>query len=332
MSSFVASPAPAESAVADPSGTPAGAPSLSEALEGNASGPSALTAENQPYEQMLQEFSDSSGVNAIEAEASRALAESEGQDTGASPAAEPGVTASSPPVAPAAPQLDPNTQAMMTLIQSVQADSARREQLLLAQIEALKPKALEAPPVDPFANLPDKFNTPEIKEFLQVAQEKILAPYKNEMEGRIQKAQFDRQVNFLVTDATSTAEAIVSAGYDLQGEDAAIVKDGLRDFALVLTDKYGGTPAQYKGALTKIADSLVRGRQAHMNKAAKAKVATMARPVAKPNAASGVVPGQQPADYSWAEARAAGYQDMTDAVFDDGRKVLAMRARNQGRG
>src|SRR5882757_4729628 len=267
MSSFVdSSPAPTH---ADPSVGPVSAPSLADALAGDTGTPH---SEPQPnYEQILTEFSDSSGQNSIEAEADRQLAESVGQDAGASPVAEQGNTASAPPSSPAAQPLDPNTQAMLGMFQQMQNDGARREQLLLAQIEALKPRPAPVAPIDPFADLPEKFNTPEIKEFLKVAQDKILSPYQKQMEARIQEAQHTRLTNQYASEAEQAAQAVISSGYDLSGQDAAIVKDGLRDFALTLSHVHGGTPSQYKDALARVADSLVRGRQAHMNKTAKAK-------------------------------------------------------------
>jgi hypothetical protein len=221
---------------------------------------------------------------------------------------------------------------MAAMFAQMQAQSQAQQASFEKALASLAPKAPEAPPVDPFADLPEKFNTPEIKEFLKVAQDKILSPYQKQLENRIQAAQHERLTNQYASEAEQAAQAVISSGYELSGNDAAIVKDGLRDFALTLSHVHGGTPAQYKDALARVAESLVRGRQAHMNKASKAKVATLApRPAARQNTAPGMVSGQQSADFSWAEAKAAGYLDTTDAVFDGYKKVLAMRAR-QGRG
>jgi len=145
---------------------------------------------------------------------------------------------------------------MLGMFQQMQNDGARREQLLLAQIEALKPRPAPVAPIDPFADLPEKFNTPEIKEFLKVAQDKILSPYQKQMEARIQEAQHTRLTNQYASEAEQAAQAVISSGYDLSGQDAAIVKDGLRDFALTLSHVHGGTPSQYKDALARVADSL----------------------------------------------------------------------------
>lgn len=307
----------------DPSVGPVDAPSLADAIAGN---------DAPSYDQMLTEFSDPSGTNSIEAEASRLLSESEVQDAGASPADEPEVVAT-PQVAPAAPQLDPVQAMLWQEIQAGRQAAATRDTQFAQILQALAPKAPAAPPIDPFADLPEKYNTPEIKEFLAIAKDKILAPFQGQLEQRIQAAQHERLTNQYASEAEAAATAVINSGYDLSGNDAAIVKDGLRDFALTLSHVHGGSPSQYKDALARVADSLVRGRQAHMNKSAKAKVANIAaRPATPQHATPGMVPGQQQsAEYTAAEARAAGYRDHIDAIFDGGKKVLAMRAR-QGRG
>jgi hypothetical protein len=219
----------------------------------------------------------------------------------------------------------------MQELQASRAAQAQQAQQFAELMKQFAPKQPEPAPIDPFANLPEKFNTPEIKEFLAVAKDKILAPFQSQLEQRIQAAQQERLVNQYASEADAAAQAVISNGYELSGNDAAIVKDGLRDFALTLSHVHGGSPSQYKDALARVADSLVRGRQAHMNKSAKAKVATLAPRPATQSAAQAIPPARQSADYSEAEARAAGYKDKLDAIFDDGKKVLAMRAR-QGRG
>jgi hypothetical protein len=222
---------------------------------------------------------------------------------------------------------------LMAELRASREAAAQRDAQFAQMLQQFAPQKPAAPAPDPFANLPDKFNTPEIKEFLQVAQEKILAPYQQQMEQRIEAARHERLVSQFTSEATQAAEAVIASGYDLGGQDAAIVRDGLRDFALTLSHVHGGTPAQYKDALARVADSLVRGRQAHMNKSAKAKVATLAPRPAAQNAAPAMVAGKQQAeDWTSAEARAAGYLDPIEAIFDGGKKILAMRARNQGRG
>lgn len=245
-----------------------------------------------------------------------------GAVTEASPGSGP-ITTSAP-----APQLDSNQMFQMQLVQQMQAMQAQQQ----AFMDSLKPKAPAPTPVDPFDNLPEKYNTPEAKEFLRIAQERILAPYKAEMEGRIAQAQQERLTNQYSNEANQAAQSVLAKGFSFAGDESAVVTDGLRDLALTLSHIHGGTPAQYGESLNKLIDTAVNGRIKHLNSQAKAKVATRVAPGApRAQSVSAAIPQTPQTEPSLIEVRAAGYRDMEEARWNDFAKVHAKRARS-GRG
>lgn len=229
-------------------------------------------------------------------------------------------------------QLSPTDQMLLLVAEQLKASQEQNRVLM----ERLAPKAETAKPIDVFADLPEEFNTPELRKFgeylLKKAEGPVLAKEKA-LEDRILAAKNERQINQYSTEADSGAKATLATGFDLQGQDLQEVTDFLRDNLLVISHVHGKTPAEINSHVGKVFNKAVDARIRYLNSQAKTKVAARGHvnPAAKPqtNAQSGIPQtGQRP---SLAEARAAGYRDLFDAGLDFDRKILEMRAR-QSRG
>lgn len=259
------------------------------------------------------------------------------EDTVTSPVADPGPPTHQAPASSAPPQLDPQQQFMVGVLQHIQASQAAQEQRFQALMQQILPKQ-EVPPPDPFADMPPELRkaidaNPELKAYTEYMAKKAAAPteqYRQEMEKRIEQARFQNQVTQFQNEARQVADTIISRGYKLEGTAKQHVSDFLYDTALAITHARGGTPLQYVDAVAKVFDTGVQGRQAYLGETVKQKVAARQTPQATParTAAPGMVPGKQqagpPTD---AEIRLAGYANRTEAIMNGYRKVEQLRAR-----
>lgn len=255
-----------------------------------------------------------------------------------------GVTDDSPgsgaPSAPPAPQLDANQQFMATMFAQMQAQAQAQQQAFQAALAQLAPKPTEPAPVDPFADMPKELRAeieqnPALKAYTEYMAKKAQTPaeqFKQEFEERIQKAQQEREAVRYAQEAEAAAKAVLSQGFALEGQDAAIVADGLRDMALTLSHVHGGAPAQYQKALDRIINTAVNGRIKHLNSQAAAKVAQRApapnRPQVAPQAIPPAAANREP---TLEEIRAAGYRSAFEAGLDGDKRIIELRAR-RGRG
>jgi hypothetical protein len=261
-------------------------------------------------------------------------------DTEASPVADPGSTPP-PPASPAPPQLDPTQQMFLGMYQNMQEQAQANQRAMAELVASLKPKQ-EAPPVDPFADMPPDLRkaidgNPELKAYTEYMAKKAQAPadqYRQEIEKRIEDAKFQRQVDQFQNEARQVAESVISSGYKLEGTAKQHVHDFLVDTALSLTNARGGSPIQYLEAVKKVFETGVQGRQAYLGEQVKQRVATRPTPqINAPRAAApGMVSGQQAGPPSEAELRQAGYANRTEAIMNGYRKVQQLRALRMGQG
>lgn len=243
----------------------------------------------------------------------------------------------SPSPAPA-PQLDANQMFMLQMQQQMQqmqlANQAFQQQLA----ESLKPKAVPAAPEDPFADLPPEYNTPELKKFAEYMRGKLMSPlesYKQQMESRITEASQAREVQRFETEADQVAQAIISDGFAFQGNEQAIVADGVRDLTLALSmANPGKSPAQFRQGAQNIINTAVTAKLRQMGEQNKQKVQARGYAPQKP-VSQGAAPAISPAQFrepTYEEIRAAGYSSAFDAALHDNKGIIELRARRQGRG
>ncbi len=276
------------------------------------------------------------GLNEFESDDQFAV----GEDTVASPVADPASTP--PPAASSAPpQLDPTQQMFLGMYQQMQEQGAANQRAMSELVASLRPKQ-EAPPVDPFADMPPELRksidgNPELKAYTEYMAKKAQAPadqFRQDFEKRIEEAKFHRQVDQFKSEAQQVAESVISSGYKLDGTAKQHVHDFLVDTALSLTNARGGSPIQYLEAVKKVFELGVQGRQAHLGEQVKQRVATRPTPqIGTPRAAApGMVSGQQAGPPTEAEIRQAGYANRTEAIMNGYRKVQQLRARQMGQG
>lgn len=235
-----------------------------------------------------------------------------------------------------APQLDASQQIMLGMFQQMQANQQAQEARFAQMIEALRPKEAAPPPEDPFADLPDEYNTPEIKKFADYMRNKVLSPleqYKQQMEQRIAQASHQRTVQQYQHEALSAGQSWTQK-YGAQGQDATELSDWIRDQTLILAEAHGGSPAQYAPSIERMIDKAVALKQSQLNSKAKAAVGAR-RPNApatpRPQANGSTIPSFQNRIPTDAEARAAGYKSAFDSALDGDAKVHKMWARQAPR-
>lgn len=235
-----------------------------------------------------------------------------------------------------AQKLDPMQQ-MVALLAQNQQKSDERFAALIEQIAPKKENKVVEPEIE--IELPEEFNTPELKNYGKALIKQVTAMYearvaKSEqaLEDRVKAAKDARDTNEYRNQAVGVASKLLSNGFDFTGHDAAKerVTDFLRDGSLIISHVHGGTPAEKEQILTQVFNDAVNAKIRSLNSKAKQKVQAQGH-VAKSKqvAPSGISQnGQRP---TLAEARAAGYKSLFDAGLDFDKKIFEMRAR-QSRG
>lgn len=264
------------------------------------------------------EFQDLAPVDSTSVEPAEVTTSSLGSGSATSPAP--------------APQLDPTQQLLAAVMQRMETQNQQFTEV----IKSLAPKVPEAPPADPFADMPKEYDTPEIRAFAEYMRKKVLAPheeYKQSLEKRIQEATAQRQTTQLYNEAAGLGKSFAS-DLGAQGQDAEDLANWFHDQTIVFTNKYGGAPTQYATAIKDLFNKGVALKQAQLNSTAKAAVAKRyPGATARPQQATGSAMTQRPyVRPSDAEARAAGYKSAFEAALDGDAKVHQFRARQGAQG